>query len=338
MITQERKEEYLKQYKYPYIALNLHRFCSHGCWYCSDGHNNPLMNDKSCIIDTMGVNNYIEKILELAKVTTHFRINGGEPFEGKYIVEITKAILQKGHLISFLTNLTHVDIVYDICLPYKNRVRMEASFHIGAYLKRQQPEVFIDKFLNDYFVKATQISYKTDIVIVLTKDVLYYDKLYEALDKIKEIGKSNDCNVKLVFQEMYGNDTINGKLESFPRAYTEEDRQKIVELNHHYDNPNYQLSDINTITKVNRELKLKGQDCFYMNRILDIHYNGRITRCNSGFPPQSENLETTQLTLSNDFSPCVYDVCSCIYRGIIACLTPNGITLDDYMKMTDEEK
>jgi len=331
MITEERKKKFLETYKHPIIALALHKFCSHQCWYCCDGHKNPQYGDKLSIIDSMGVDNYIKKILELAKVTTHYRINGGEPFENKYIKEISFAILNEGHFISFLSNLTHVDNVYETCLPNKKQVRMEASFHLGAYLRDKTP-VRLNNYLNDYFIKATQISYKTDIVLVLSRDVLNYSYLYYTLDKMKEIGKSNDCDVQFAFQEMYGMDIINEKSESFPTAYDQEDKEKIVALNRYYKDPNYQFTQIEAVAAVNRVLKLKGWDCFYMKRILDISSEGRVMRCNSGFPAEYEDLETTQYTLNDESAPCIYDSCNCIGRGIKACLTPNGVTLEDYVK------
>jgi organic radical activating enzyme len=326
MITPEREKEFIDKVKYPYIALFLHHFCTHQCWYCCSGpmYNNP----RTAFIDEIGSDIYIKKVLGLADgKICEYRINGGEPFESPHCGNVSKAILEAGHYITYLSNLTHIDKVYDICLPYKDKIRFEASFHLGAYI-RQNSERKIQKYINEYFVKACEMSYEIQVVIVLTPDVLADNRLELYKETLLYLGSENNCKVTFCMQELYLTEVVNAGgvsiTRDYPRAYNTAQKKRILELGG---------SDIDSLQKINKELILKGWDCFYMNRMIDVHANGEVSRCNSGVPYHRERLMDTSMRISDGYSPCSYDGCRCITRGEIACLLPNGVSLNEYCKI-----
>lgn len=288
------------------ISLALDNYCTHGCWYCCDNTTNKKHQD--AYIDLVGVDKYLRMVLELANGNiVNYRINGGEPFENSYIKEVTTGILEKGHNITFLTNLTHIDNVVDACI--KEQVQMEASFHLSRYSESQ-----INNY-KKYFYVATTISNKISVVIVLTPEVINNEKLNGYVNWFKQTGENNNCEVDFIYQELYN--------DKYPSAYTQDEKDKILEIGN---------TEIDNLIKINRVLYLKGMNCTYMVENIDVHRNGTISRCSAGFPGLREHLINSKLKVTKGYAPCSYEKCLCIPRGIKGCLDQNGISLTKYLK------
>jgi organic radical activating enzyme len=329
MISKEAEIEYLKSK--PCISLALNGYCSHGCWYCCDS---ASIGRKSGIVDVLGPELYISKVLEFTdKLKTDFRINGGEPFENKNIIPVSLGVLNEGHDITFLSNLTCISNVFGSLKTYKKQIRFEASFHLAQYLNENN-QIKIDNYLNIYFPKATIMSRAIQVIIVLTEDVLNCKELPVYLQILKDTGEKNNCEVTFCMQELYASVTIGYGafivIRKYPGAYTEKDKIRIVELKREYQTPDFEYEDIEALCKINRVLYLKGRDCFNMNRMIDVHMDGKVSRCYSGYPYRKEDLMLTKIRLSDRYSPCVYDSCRCVIRGEKSCLLPNNKTLKEY--------
>lgn len=285
------------------ISLALDNYCTHGCWYCCDNTTHKRKDDS--YIDCVGVEEYLRLILRLADCTVNYRINGGEPFENPYIREITDGILKAGHNITFLTNLLHIDNVRDVCV--KEQVQMEASFHLSRYSEAQIYQ------WSECFVRACKVSHSMDIIIVLTPEVVSNKKLPGHIEWIKKTGEYNDCKINIIYQELYTKD--------YPAAYTEDEKNIIR-----------QWIDVDSFIKAARVLYLKGENCNYMTENLDVHRDGTISRCSSGYPGHRETLLKTTMRVKEGFTPCVYDKCLCPIRGIRGSLDLNKISFSEYCK------
>jgi len=303
--------------KRPVIQFALNDYCSHRCWYCISAP--TWEGSKTGYIDKIGLDKYFDFLMGFTQGhTCTFRFGGQEPTEHPLFYPLLLKLLATEHYIEVITNgLKLEDILTDEIIQYKNKIKWEMSYHLGMYIFDYSSSRE-DKW-NGSFIKAVKCG-SVQLVIPMTpgllRDELNLDDLFNTL---RDAG---DVTFELI--EFYYKD--------YPRAYTQEEKQRWFELRNEYQEP-ISMEEIESIININRVMYLKGMPCYYMNRIVNIMYDGSTRLCGAGFPPKIG----AGFKIKNHASPCDYDSCNCISLGYENCLKPLGMNYTDYLLLNRPE-
>ncbi|OGJ87085.1 MAG: hypothetical protein A2268_15365 [Candidatus Raymondbacteria bacterium RifOxyA12_full_50_37] len=331
-ISQERFEEYKKRIPLPLIQLVLTNYCSHGCWYCNQG--SPYILDKSSVIDSMGESAYIAEVLKLAgQCTCEYLLFGGEPLDHPSCVNITTALLERGHTVKFQTNGTRVARLDDLAAEHpewRNRIKFQPSFHIGDYLLKKDGITRITRYIQEYLPRMARCGFKIEMIVVLTPHALKDPQLEQLLDIVLKRVETMDVDFEYRLVEYIGE--MNGL--QYPAAFTAGETARINYLRQKYQ----RLLDgknAEELNQVNNELLLQGMPCFNMTRLIVVDARGNLRRCktNAGI------LGQTAMCASDSIAParCPSPVCTCASMGFGSSLQPHGISLGEYLRELCEE-
>jgi organic radical activating enzyme len=332
-LTEEKRLEFINKYK-PFVCVNITAKCTHRCWYCVSGA--PVTAPLKSIVDEMGADKYIEKILILSggKLCT-YRISGGEPMEHPAFYQILIALLRAGHDVDIVSNLLYgEDVLKDELFQYRNQINFEISYHLGQYLLDKDGERE-DKWWRSYTL-ACKYGHSIRPITPMTAAILSSDCEVK-FDRIYKYAKSHDCKCEMNIMELYAS-TNEGE---YPKAYTKEQRDRLWQLRTRYYEDKPTRESIDTITEINRVLFLRGLKCFYMNRLIYVLADGRIIICGSGRPDITEQHITAPFSnakISDYPEPCAFETCNCVSKGEIACLNPHGITYEKYLEYINKEE
>lgn len=340
-ITQERHEDYVRE-NLPYISIYPTRYCSHNCWYCCSGksYNYP----KKSIIDELGVDLYISRILSLSNgVRCEYRPSGGEPLEHPATPKIIEALLNAGHNVCLGTNGVHIDRIIDTVNGTGKKIDFEVSFHIGQYL-REKDGKRLKFYMENVVENVLKIGKRCTFIVPIPPEVLHSEETEKYFDQIVEMATAYGANLpdyhfglysKVFSLSEFGGE-YNGK--TYPRDYSVADRERITYLMRKYVNPDYAFDEISALSSINRSMDLKGINCYYMTGVIQVSNNGDIFVCGSGDHSmiigniRDANI-SSKVGASNNPAPCAFKKCCCASMGLNGCLKPHGLTFADYDKL-----
>jgi hypothetical protein len=325
-ITEDNRLNFLQTYK-PFVCLNITSRCTHNCWYCISGR--PVTAPLKSVVDEIGPDMYVKRILDLAggKVCT-YRISGGEPMEHPAFYQILLGILSAGHDVDIVSNLLYFErIVTDKLKPYRKQINFEISYHLGEYMLDDSPDR--EKAWFRSYQLACQYGHSIRPITPMTPKLLESD-CESKFDVLEEIAQESGCEYNPNIMELYA--TVDDK--TYPRDYTTEQRDRLFELRCKYYKTKPTRESVDTISEVNRRLYLCGLTCFYMNRLVYVFADGHIEICGSGIPSQyvGDVKRDIIFKMSDTPEPCSFDACTCVSKGISACLEPHRITPEKYLE------
>jgi MoaA/NifB/PqqE/SkfB family radical SAM enzyme len=325
------------------IDLELTGKCSLMCPYCISANSKTY---DSSLINGLGIEAFLKKLEHIAKpyMPLLFAIIGpGEPTESEYFVPIVKRLLELGNNIKIMTNIRGiVNIQKAISKENGHRVQLVVSFHLGAFLERQNRDYLRGEFMANIKV-ISELGCKINTINTPLSPAILHENVALYLSDIKEIMNITQQQFQPTPVEMYG--FYHGK--RYPESYTKEELTQIAFIHEqlHYNYQQHGLvkkEDTNVIANqqleqqiqhLENQLTLKQCPCVMMMKHIAIDLFGRVRYCNM-VPPfilgNFRDFPEHMPIFSNNPVQCPADICHCKSSGTAHALFPYGITLNQY--------
>ena len=201
--------------------------CNFRCNYCFVHQTHAEEGKKNHHLDA----DMIKKALTIERCGKSFMnlCSNGETLLQPEIIEIANGLLENGHIVAIVTNLTYTKKIDELCgfpLEYRNRLFIKASFHYEQLIERNLVDVYFDNIKK---LHAHGISYSMEIVASddIVDDIDAIMRLFDAHDEMMpqiiesretvsgDFGRltSNDVEKHIEIWSRFDSDMFNGMQE-----------------------------------------------------------------------------------------------------------------------------